>query len=195
MENFVITIGREYGAGGRLIGESLANQLGINYYDDKLIELTAQESGFAPEAVAHCESKRTSSFLYNAYMSTKTTTLTDDIYLAQTKVIEKLAQNESCVIVSHCADYILREHKNLFRVFLYAPVENRIERSRSQYKDEVSNFESYIKKQDKKRADYYNYFTPNKWGDRKNYDIMLNTSYGIEGCVKLLKAIIENLYC
>lgn len=89
---------------------------------------------------------------------------------------------------------MLREHKNLFRVFLYAPVENRIERSRSQYKDEVNNFESFIKKQDKKRADYYNYFTPNKWGDRKNYDIMLNTSLGIEMCVNILKTTIERLY-
>lgn len=92
MENVIITIGREYGAGGRLVGESLAEQLGISYYDDRLIELTAQESGFAPETVAHCESKRTSSFLYNAYMSTKISALSDDIYLAQTKVIENLAE-------------------------------------------------------------------------------------------------------
>ena len=194
MNNFIITIGREYGAGGRIIGESLANQLGINYYDDQLIELTAQESGFDKAAVAKHDSKRTSSFLYNTYMSAMATTLSDEIYIAQTKVIENLAKNESCVIVSHCADYILRENKNIFRVFLYAPIENRIERSKSQYNDSANNYESLIKKQDKKRADYYNYFTPNKWGDRKNYDVMLNTSMGIENCVNILKSMIEKMY-
>ncbi|MGN1319423.1 MAG: AAA family ATPase, partial [Lachnospirales bacterium] len=111
--SYIITIGREYGSGGRIIGESLAHQLGINYYDDKLIELTAQESGLSTEAVSRFESQRTSSFLYNAYMSTKATTLSDDIFLAQSRVIEELGRKESCVIVSHCADYVLRNNKNV----------------------------------------------------------------------------------
>lgn len=192
--NYVITIGREYGSGGRIIGESLAHQLGINYYDDKIIQLTANESGYDPVAISHFESKRTSSFLYSAYMSTKATTLSDDIFLAQSKAIQKLGDNESCVIVSHCADYILRNHPNIFKVFIYAPLEQRVERSRSQYADQATNFESFVKKQDKKRADYYNYFTPNKWGGRTNYDLMLNSSIGIENCVNILKSMVTKLY-
>jgi hypothetical protein len=194
MSNYVITIGREYGSGGRIIGENLAHQLGIGYYDDKLIELTAKESGFDPEAISKFESKRTSSFLYSTYMSSRATTLSDDIFLAQSKAIEKLSQKESCVIVSHCADYILRNNPNVFKIFIYAPLEERVERSRSQYVDNATNFESFVKKQDKKRADYYNYFTPNKWGDRKNYHLMLNSTIGIESCVNLLKSMTEKLY-
>ena len=191
--NYVITIGRQYGAGGRLIGEKLAKELGINYYDDKLIELTAKESGFSMEAVASSEYQKTSSFLYSAYMAAKATALNDDIFLAQSKVIGKLGENESCVIVSHCADYILRNKKNLLKLFVYAPIENRVERALKEYGDEENNIESFIKKQDKKRADYYNYFTPNKWGDKEHYHLMLDTSLGIDNCVEIIKLALEKL--
>lgn len=191
MDNYVITIGREYGSGGRIIGENLAKRLGINYYDSQLIELTAQASGFSSSAISHFESKRTSSFLYNAYMSTKATTLSDEIFMAQAKVIENLGNTESCVIVSHCGDYILRNNDRTFKIFIYAPLEERIERSRSQYADSSTNFESFVKKQDKKRADYYNYFTPNIWGERKNYHAMINSTIGIEATVDILETMIK----
>ncbi|MGN1317779.1 MAG: AAA family ATPase, partial [Lachnospirales bacterium] len=87
-----------------------------------------------------------------------------------------------------------RNNKNVFRVFIYAPLEERVERSRSQYEDKATNFESFVKKMDKKRSDYYNYFTPNKWGNRENYDLMLNSTIGIEHCVNIMKAMVLKLY-
>lgn len=193
-KNFVITIGREYGSGGRVIGQAVADRLGIKFYDDEIIELIAKESGLSIEAISKLDGTKTSSFLYNAFMSTQSVPLNDEIFFAQSKVIKDIASKESCVIVSRCADYILREYKNLFNIFIYAPMEARMERTKSLYHDIADNYESYVKKMDKKRADYYNYFTPNRWGDRSNYHMMIDSSIGIENTVNMLSAMVTALF-
>lgn len=191
---FVITIGREYGSGGRVIGKAVAERLGVKFYDDEIIQLIAKESGLSVEAVAKLDGTKTSSFLYNVFMSTQSVPLNDEIFLAQSKVIKELADRESCVFVSRCADYVLREYENLFNIFVYAPLKARVERTKSLYRDVADNYESYVKKMDKKRADYYNYFTPNKWGDRSNYHMMIDSSIGIENTVNMLAAMTNALF-
>lgn len=191
--HYVVTIGREYGSGGRLIGQKLAEELGINYYDKEIINMTAEKSGLTNEVVQKLDGQRTSSFLYSTFMSTQNTPLNDKIFFAQSKVLKELAQKESCVIVGRCGDYILKDAEKCLKVFIYAPMEERIKRVRDEYKEQVNNYESYVKKQDKKRSDYYNYFTPNKWGSRENYHVLIDSSIGIDSTVKMLKGILEAL--
>ena len=107
MKKFVITIGREYGSGGRIIGEKLAKRLGVNFYDKNMIDKIAEESGFTKEAVEALDGKKTSSFLYSLFMSTQPVTLSDTLFKAQTDIIRDLVSRESCVIVGRCADYVL----------------------------------------------------------------------------------------
>lgn len=194
MKKFVVTIGREYGSGGRVIGKAVAEKLGIKFYDDEIIELIAKESGLSIDAISRLDGTKTSSFLYNAFMATQSVPLNDEIFLAQSQVIKDLANKESCVIVSRCADYVLKDFANSFNIFVYAPIDERIERTKSLYHDVVNNYESYVRKMDKKRADYYNYFTPKKWGDRSNYHMMIDSSIGIDNTVNMLVAMMQVLY-
>lgn len=113
MKHFVITISREYGSGGRLIGQALAERLGIDFYDKEIINMLMEESGFTRETVEEWQEKKTSSFLYNLYMSTQERPLSDQIYLAKTKIVNELADKGSCVIVGNCGDYILRDRDNV----------------------------------------------------------------------------------
>jgi cytidylate kinase len=192
-KRFIVTIGREYGSGGRIIGRKLAEELGVNFYDYEMIDMIVNESGLTNETVKKLDGQRTSSFLYSTFMSTQTAPLSDKIFFAQSKVIKDLAQKESFVIVGRCGDYVLKDVENCLNVFIYAPMEERIKRVQNEYGEKLNNYESYIKKQDKKRADYYNYFTPNKWGDRANYHVMIDSSIGVDYTVKMLKGIMEAL--
>ena len=132
MNNMVITIGRQYGSGGRMVGEALAERLGIPMYDKKLIELAAKESGLSEEFIRQAEQKRTSSFLYGLYLSSQSLPLADQVFLAESDVIRKVAE-ESCIIVGRCADYILRDHPRHLRVFVHAPLAERLRRAQTEY--------------------------------------------------------------
>ena len=189
MKNFVITISREYGSGGRLIGEELAKRLGIGFYDKEIINLLMEESGFTRETIEEWREKKTSSFLYNLYMSTQERPLSDQIYLAKTKVINDLADKGSCVIVGNCGDYILRDRDNVLSFFIYAPLDERLERVRTVYGENPENSQVFVKKVDKQRSDYYNHFTMNRFGDYKNFDACLNTTVGLD----LVTDIIEKM--
>ena len=123
MKKFVITIGREYGSGGRIIGEKLAKRLGVNFYDKNMIDKIAEESGFTKEAVEALDGKKTSSFLYSLFMSTQPVTLSDTLFKAQTDIIRDLVSRESCVIVGRCADYVLSNCSDcgdVINAFIYA---------------------------------------------------------------------------
>lgn len=187
MKHMIITIAREYGSGGRLIGQRLAEELNIPFYDKKLITLAAQESGFAEDFVAKTEQKKTFSFFYNLYMTSNELPAAEQVFLAQSQVIRKIAQEGSCVIVGRCADYILREFDNCLRVFVHAPLEWRIQCVRDIYHENVDNYADYLQKQDKNRAGYYNYFTQNKWGKAQNYHLSIDSSIGIPPTVQVLK--------
>jgi len=190
MDKFTVTIAREYGSGGRLIGQQLAKELGIAFYDRELIALAAKESGLAEEFVQKMEYKRTISFVNTLYMTGYELPVSEKIFLAQCKVIRQIAEEGSCVIVGRCADYVLRDKPNCIRVFVHAPIEERIKRIREVYGEEHPNLEDYIRKQDKNRASYYNYYTYGKWGKAQNYHLCIDSSIGIPASVRIIKELV-----
>ena len=125
----VITISREYGSGGRAIGERLAKELGVPFYDKELIFMAAKESGLSEEYIKKTEQMKSTSFLYGLYMSAQQLPMNDQIFLVQSKIIRQVAQEGPCVIVGRCADYVLRERKDLLSVFIHAPVAFRADRA------------------------------------------------------------------
>jgi cytidylate kinase len=187
--HFIIAIAREYGSGGRLIGRQLARELNIAFYDKELITLAAQESGFAEDFIEKMEQKKTINFLYNLYMTSPVLPAAEQVFLAQSQAIRKIAQKEPCVIVGRCADYVLREFDNCLRIFIHAPLEWRIKCVRDEYHESVGNYHDYLQKQDKNRAAYYNYFTQNKWGKAQNYHLSIDSSIGIPAVVRVLKEL------
>lgn len=182
----VITIAREYGSGGRLVGEMLAKKLGVPLYDKELILLAAQKSGFSEEYIRRSEQMKSASFLYSLYMTSQVLPLSDQIFLVQSKIIQELAEEGPCVIVGRCGSYVLRNNPNALNVFIHAPLEERAKRAVEEYGDDAGNMEDYIKKQDKKRASYYNYFSQNKWGSAKNYHLTVNSTIGLTASAELI---------
>ena len=203
MENkFVITIGREYGSGGREIGRLLASELGIKCYDKELLALAAKESGISEELFKTHDEKPTSSFLYSLVMDTysmgySTSSFIDmplnqKVFMAQYDSIRKLAETESCVIVGRCADYALKDMPNCFSIFIKADFEARIKRIRRIYDYPEAKAKDLIIKTDKKRANYYNFYSNKKWADSRSYDLCIDSSVlGVEGTVELIKNYIE----
>ena len=183
----VITIAREYGSGGRLIGERLAKNLDIPFYDKELILMAAKKSGLSEEYIRRTEQIKSASFLYSLYMTSQVLPMSDQIFLVQSKIIRELAEKGPCVIVGRCADYVLRNMDHCLNVFIHAPIDERIRRAADEYQDESANMEDYIRKQDKKRSSYYNYFSQNKWGNVHNYHLAINSTLGIEQSAKLIE--------
>ena len=117
----------------------------------------------------------------------QTPSVPDQMFIAQAKVIKEAAARESCVIVGRCADYILREEPYCLKTFVYAPLEQRVRRAREAYNVEQPNLESYVLRQDKARASYYNYFATGRWGDSREYDLCINSRIGIDAAVEVVK--------
>ena len=199
-----ITISREYGSGGRLIGKMVAEQLGYAFYDREIIDMAAEESGLSAEFIKKTEQNLSSGWLYNLLLGTSyagtsasvnqpvaqaNLPLADQIFNAERKIILGLTK-EPCVIVGRCADYILStsdqiDNNDLLNVFIYADIEAKARRIAEIYKEPESCAKKTIIQIDKRRANHYNTFTENIWGDRKNYDMMINsTSAGIEATAK-----------
>lgn len=193
MKHPVITIGREYGSGGRLIAKMLSEKLGIRFLDKEIIQGVAKETGFSEEFIRQSERRPTGSFIFDLYTSTQTSSLSEQVFLAQSKVIREIAEKEPCVIVGRCADYILREQKDCLRVFVYAPIEERIQRAKEAYGVEDPNLQTFVNRKDKARASYYNYFSIGRWGERQGYDLCINSNMGIEKVVAVIEAAIEEM--
>ena len=192
MKHIVITIGREYGSGGRLIAKQLSEEMGITFYDKQLISDVAKKTGFSEHFIRNAEHQRpTNSFLYDLYTSVQTPSVPDQVFLAQAKVIKEAAARESCVIVGRCADYILRDLPNCLRVFINAPLDQRIRRAREEYGVQEPNLESYVIRQDKARASYYNYFATGRWGQSREYDLCVNSRIGIDAAVAVIRAAAQ----
>lgn len=202
----VITIGRELGSGGRTIGKMVANRLGIPYYDRELIDKAAESSGLTTQYIESSEQRIINSCLYNVAMGTsygygilrnannQTLPLSEQIYEAQTKVITKYANQGSCVIVGRCADQILADRDDVFRVFIYADMDKRAERGIREYGMAKQTVRKEIEKSDKERSRHYNTFTDKTWGDRHNYDLMLNSSkLDYENCAKVICTMVKEL--
>ncbi|MBQ2809421.1 MAG: cytidylate kinase-like family protein [Clostridia bacterium] len=204
-ENIIVTIARQCGSGGREIGEILAQKLGMVYHDKSLINLAAEKSGLNPEILENADEKATPSFLYSIAVGAigmvpfthgmpYDTPINDKLFVLQSEIIEEEAKKYPCVFVGRCADYILKNHPRLVRVFIYASPEKRIERIARVNEVEPSEAKSLMTKIDKKRANYYNYYTSQKWGKTENYDIMIDTTkIGVEGAVKLIEEYIKLL--
>lgn len=196
----VICIGRQNGAGGHIIGEKLANKLGIPFYDKNLITMAAERSGLSPELIEHGEERKTNQFLYSTLGEAATITIdsiphTDVTFSMQRDLILEAANTSDCVIIGRCSDSILKDTSaKVLSVFIAAPfddrVQNKIKLDGGDYKTVVSE----IRKTDKRRHAYYNYNTGNEWGVPENYDVCLNSSMlGIDGCVELLAAYFEKM--
>ncbi|WP_209343939.1 cytidylate kinase-like family protein [Flavonifractor sp. AGMB03687] len=192
MKHIVITIGREYGSGGRLIAKKLSEDMGITFYDKQLISDVAKKTGFSEHFIRNAEHQRpTNSFLYDLYTSVQTPSVPDQVFIAQAKVIKEAAARESCVIVGRCADYILRDQPNCLKVFVNAPLDQRIRRAREEYGVQEANLESFVIRQDKARASYYNYFATGRWGQSREYDLCVNSRIGIDAAVAVIRAAAE----
>lgn len=202
MSNLIITIGRQFGSGGRQVGKKLAEELGINYYDKEILNVAAKESGLCQTLFENHDEKPTSSFLYSLVMDTYSMgynsgsyldmPLNHKVFLAQFDAIKKLAERESCVIVGRCADYALEEFDNVFHVFIHADKDFRVKNVMEYDSVTETKARDLVSKNDKQRASYYNYYTSKKWGDAKGYDLCLNSALlGVDGCVELIKHMIE----
>lgn len=200
--NKVITISRQYGSGGREIGEKLANKFKIPFYDNELISRAAKESGYAEAAFENVEMKATNSLLYsiamgvsaygNQEMGFTQLSLDDRIYVAQSEVIRKVAMEGPCVIVGRCADYILKDFENVMNVFIWADMDYRVQRATTLYQLSTHKAEENILKIDKRRANYYNYHANEKWGKIDNYHISIKSNYGgIDHAVECLWNFIK----
>lgn len=192
MKHIVITIGREYGSGGRLIAKKLSEDMGITFYDKQLISDVAKKTGFSEHFIRNAEHQRpTNSFLYDLYTSVQSPSVPDQVFIAQAKIIKEAAARESCVIVGRCADYILRDQPNCLKVFINAPLDQRIRRAREEYGVQEANLESFVMRQDKARASYYNYFATGRWGQSREYDLCINSRIGIDAAVEVIRAAAE----
>lgn len=201
--NTIITIGREFGSGGREIGQKLAQSMGVPFYDKELIARAAKESGFCEEMIQNHDERPTNSFLYNLVMDTysfgyNSAALVDmpishKVFLAQYDAIKKIADEGSCVIVGRCADYALGEYDNCLNIFIHAKMNARVKRIMKRYELPEPKAKDMIIKRDKQRQSYYNYYSSKKWGHSDTYDLSVDSSVlGIDGTVNLILQFIDD---
>lgn len=194
----VITISRQYGSGGRFIAKKLAEKLGIPYYDNEIITMAAKESGYSETIFEKAEQLSTHSFLYSLSMFGSVDgiyglPLADKVYIAQSEIIKKCAENGPCVIVGRCSDYVLKDFDNVINFFIYSDENSKINRASKYYGIDADKASSELKKKDKKRANYYNYYTSQIWGDYNNYHLSLNSdAIGIDACVDILASFVKS---
>ena len=198
MSNKIYTIGREFGSGGKAVGEKLAERLGIKLYDKELLQQAAKDSGFCEEIFENHDEKPTNSFLYSLVMDTYSVSgysaapfldmpLNHKVFLAQFETIKKIAEAESCVIVGRCADYALADNPNCINIFIHADMDIRVRNVCKSLNITENKARDIINKTDKQRASYYNYYTSKKWGDSKSYNLSLDAGkLGVDNCVEMI---------
>ena len=203
--NTIITVGRQFGSGGREIGELVAQHFGIKCYDKELLSRAAKESGFCEEMIQNHDERPTNSFLYNLVMDTYSfgynassfvdMPISHKVFLAQFDTIKKIADEGPCVIVGRCADYALSDYDNVLNLFIYADEDAKIKRIKERFDDVKTDDQAkdMMSKKDKQRQSYYNYYSSKKWGRADSYDLCINSSkLGIEGTVKFIIQYIED---
>lgn len=200
--NSIITIGRQYGSGGREIGEKLAALLQVKCYDNELLDRAAKDSGICQELFENHDEKPTSSFLYSLVMDTYSMgyasaalsemPINHKVFLAQFNAIKKIADEGPCVMVGRCADYALEDYPNCVSVFIYADMDKRIRRIADKYHFTDAKAKDVIVKTDKQRASYYNYYTNKRWGDISSYDLCINSSFlGVDETVEMIRQFAQ----
>ena len=198
MTNRIITISREYGSGGRTVGELVAKKLGIPFYDKEVVNAMAESCGFSHEFIEEMGEYATvtNSFLYSIAISARAETgaasAADQLYACQSNYIRELAKKGPCVIVGRCADYILRDQENVIHAFIYADMDFRAKHMVEHYDKPEKSIVKWLKDKDSKRKVYCRHYTGRTWGEAKNYDICLSTSaVGIETAADILVALAQ----
>lgn len=200
-DRIILTIGRQFGSGGREIGKKLSAALGIGYYDKELMVEAAKDSGLCQEAFERADERTANSLAYmftmgGPYLSMFTPYVdilsNDQLFKMQSDTIRKLAERESCVLVGRCADYILRDDPACVSFFIHNSLANRIERVTRQLGVSVEEAQELMTKKDKSRAAYYNYYTNKTWGMAESYHFSIDVSVlGIDETVNMLKMLVE----
>ncbi len=197
-QHIVVTIAREYGSGGRYVGRLIADKLGIKFYDKDFIEKLAQETGLSEEYIEENEQKmgKFSNFNNGYYIGLNNS---DDLFLKESELIKELADKESSVIIGRCADFILKDRKDVLKVFIYSNMEDKVKRATEIYGFDKIKAEKEIKRIDKLRSNHYKHYTEKEWKDYSNYDICINSDkLGVEKSAELIcemvreKELIEN---
>lgn len=200
MDNYVITIGRELGSGGKHIGEIMAKQLNIPIYDRRLLDMAAQESGFNKEIFQKADEISDKSLLASAIRSISSSVASmtnfyknsmskDSLFQFQSDAIREKAKTESCIIVGRCADYILRDHPRHINIFIRADKEDRIRFISERYNITKAEAEKKIEKVDDQRSEYHDFYCETNWGDCRAYDICVNSS--ILGAERTAQYLLE----
>ena len=197
-DNIVITIARQYGSGGREIGEKVAEALGIKHYDENLITLAAREGNLDETVASKADESAANSLLYTLALGSNffgsamnfgyKPPLNDKLFLLQSDVIRRAAEEGSCVIIGRCADYVLREHPKRLSVFVYGDLANRKQRVMERHEG-ITEAQAIdlINKTDRRRSSYYNFYTGNKWGKYDNYHLAVNSSLlGIDKTAEMI---------
>ena len=195
MNNVVITIARQYGSGGRTIGEMLAKKLNVHYYDKELMKLASDDSGINEALFVNADEKVKSTKLFhiakNEYHGelippeSDDFTSTDNLFNYQAKIIRELAGKESCVIIGRCSNYILKDYPNVLRVFIHADWDFRMEKAAEKLSMSQKEIEKFLQKDDKRKDEYYRRFTGEEWKDATQYDLCLDSSkLGYEKCIE-----------
>ena len=197
----IITIGRQFGSGGKEVGIRVAKELGIPFYDKELLQEAAKKSGLCEKIIENFD-ERPKSLLYSiamdSYMfalpgSGMGDSLEQQVYLATFNTIRQIAKEGPCVMIGRCADYALAENPNLLSLFICAPLEARIQRVAQRQNISPERARTVIAKTDKRRASYYEYYSSQRWGSVDNYDFCLNSSYlGLGGTVEMIRSIVEH---
>lgn len=200
--HIVVTIGRQYGSGGLEIGKRLGELLGCPVYDHELLNMAAEKKGMPPDYLRRVDEKATGSLLYTLAMGAThhrnlhtgiQMSINDRLFIAQTEVIKEVAENGPAVFIGRCADYVLRNHKGRVSFFLHADMESRIAYVCEKNNVSRKEAEELILKNDKRRINYYNFYTGGKWGKCDSYHLTVNTAFlGIEGTAQMLAEVVRS---
>lgn len=203
-KRMIITIGRQYGSGGREVGEKLARELGIHFYDKNILRINSDESGIKESYFHLADEKAGNRLLYKIISGLKPeltepsfgadVVSADNLFRFQSEVIRKLAAEESCVIIGRCAEYILEGAEGLLRIFIYGDMDYRIQRITRLGYYSPEEVPKNIRRMDKERREYHQYYTGRNWEDYSNYDLLINTAaLGVDGAVRMIKAYVKGL--
>ncbi len=204
MKNYIVTIAREYGSGGRECGKKLAELTGYKFYDKDLITLAAQKSGMSTDALNSVDEKAASSLLYtlalgssiyNSGMGSVNLPINDKLFVVQSQIIKDIANSgEGAIIVGRCADYVLSERDNVVKVYITSDFDTRVNTVMKRHDLTQSQARDLIIKTDKRRSNYYSYYTGEKWGKADKYDVVVSTAkIGIDGAAGLIADYIKML--
>lgn len=183
----IVTIGREYGSGGRTIGEKLAEKLGIAFYDRQFLEMASLETGYSEDILAEEDE-----IARKNYYPYRTENLSEELFKIQSRIMIEKAKSESCVIVGRCSDIVLKDFANVAHIFVYAREEDRVRQVMARHNLDEVKAKKLMKKTEKIRRSYYQYFTDCEWGDRENKDLLINSSVtGIDESVDVIIAYLK----